>query len=457
MTTSYRNIPSVEKLLSDERICRLVDEYSHEAVVYLVRRRLDEVRQGITDGEESPSLDDLAEGIVTRAASLWSPWPRSVINATGVILHTNLGRAPLSRESTEALLNAARGYTNLELDLKDGVRGSRQAHIESILCQLTGAEASLVVNNNASAVLLGLSAIANEKEVIVSRGEAVEIGGGFRIPDVLRQSGATLTEVGTTNRTYLTDYKGAITQDTGALLKVHSSNFLISGFTHDTAIGELVELGVRHQVSVLHDLGSGCLLETARFGLAHEPTVQESVAAGVDLTFFSGDKLLGGPQAGIIVGKKETISLLARHPLARAVRIDKLSLAALTTTLLHYIRGEALDKVPVWRMVSMPIEELEATAHRWQKDVGDRGQVIRGLSTIGGGSLPGETLPTWLLALTQGGSLPGGANGLTSRLREAEMPVIARIEEDRVVIDPRTVLPGEEDALVASLKNALEK
>jgi L-seryl-tRNA(Ser) seleniumtransferase len=456
MSTDYRNIPSVEKLISDERICRLVDEYSHEAVVYLVRRRLDEVRQGIADGDISPSLDELVEGVINSASSLWSLWPRPVINATGVILHTNLGRSPLSNEATEALLAAARGYTNLELDLKDGVRGSRQAHIESILRQLTGAEASLVVNNNASAVLLGLSAIANEKEVIVSRGEAVEIGGGFRIPDVLRQSGATLTEVGTTNRTYLVDYEGAITQDIGALLKVHSSNFLISGFTHDTTVAELVALGARHQSPVLHDLGSGCLLETAQFGLAHEPTVQESVAAGVDLVFFSGDKLLGGPQAGIIVGKKETISLLARHPLARAVRIDKLSLAALTTTLLHYIRGEALDKIPVWRMVSMSIEELEATAYRWQKDVGDMGQVIRGLSTIGGGSLPGETLPTRLLAMTADG-LPGGVKGLVSRLREAEMPVIARIEEDRVVIDPRTVLPGEEDALVASLKVALEK
>ena len=456
MSTSYRNIPSVEKLLSDERICGLIDEYSHEAVVYLVRRCLDEVRQGIGEGEALPTLDNLVEGIMTRAASLWSPWPRPLINATGVVLHTNLGRAPLSAEATEALLQAARGYTNLELDMEEGVRGSRQTHIESILCQLTGAEASLVVNNNASAVLLSLSAIANQREVIVSRGEAVEIGGGFRIPDVLRESGAILTEVGTTNRTYLADYEGAITPNTGALLKVHSSNFLISGFTHDTTLGELVELGVRHQLPVLHDLGSGCLVETTQFGLAHEPMAQESIAAGVDLVCFSGDKLLGGPQAGVVVGKREFVSRLARHPLARAVRIDKLNLAALTTTLLHHLRGEAVEKVPVWRMVSMPIEELEATARRWQKSVGDKGQVVRGQSTIGGGSLPGETLPTWLLALTADG-LPGGAQGLASRLREAETPVIARIEEDRVLIDPRTVLPGEEDALVSSLKVALRK
>jgi len=455
MSTGYRNIPSVEKLLSDERICRLVDEYSREAVVYLVRSRLKVVRQGIADGETSPSLDHLVEDMVMCATSLWSPWPIHVVNATGVILHTNLGRSPLSHEATEALLTAAGGYTNLELDLADGVRGSRQAHIESLLCQLTGAEASLVVNNNASAVLLGLSAIASEKEVIVSRGEAVEIGGGFRIPDVLRESGATLAEVGTTNRTYLADYEEAIAHDTGALLKVHSSNFLITGFTHDATIVELVELGARCQIPVLHDIGSGCLVETTQFGLAHEPMVQESISAGADLVFFSGDKLLGGPQAGIIVGKRELVSVLARHPLARAMRIDKLNLAALTTTLLHYLMGEALDKIPVWRMVSMPTDELEVTANRWQNRVGDRGQVIRGLSTIGGGSLPGETLPTWLLALTPSGLL-GGAQSLASRLRDAEQPVIARIEEGMVVIDPRTVLPGEEDGLISSLKDALE-
>ena len=236
---------------------------------------------------------------------------------------------------------------------------------------------------------------------------------------------------------------------------MHSSNFLITGFTHDATIVELVELGARCQIPVLHDIGSGCLVETTQFGLAHEPMVQESISAGADLVFFSGDKLLGGPQAGIIVGKRELVSVLARHPLARAMRIDKLNLAALTTTLLHYLMGEALDKIPVWRMVSMPTDELEVTANRWQNRVGDRGQVIRGLSTIGGGSLPGETLPTWLLAQTPSGLL-GGAQSLASRLRDAEQPVIARIEEGMVVIDPRTVLPGEEDGLISSLKDALE-
>ena len=455
MSTRYRSIPSVEKLLSDARIGRLMDEYSREPVVYLARRRLEEVRQEVGQGKEPPSFDDLVEGVVARAASLWSPWPRPLINATGVVLHTNLGRAPLSAEAAESLLLAARGYTNLELDLEEGVRGSRQAHIETILCQLTGAEASLVVNNNASAILLGLSAVAHQREVIVSRGEAVEIGGGFRIPDVLKQSGAILTEIGTTNRTYATDYESAITTDTAALLKVHASNFLITGFTHDTTVGELVQMGARHQVPVLHDLGSGCLVETTQFGLAHEPTAQESIAAGVDLAFFSGDKLLGGPQAGIVVGKRDFVSLLARHPLARAVRIDKLSLAALTTTLLHYLKGEAVEKVPVWKMISASTGEMEARAKRWQKRIGVRAKVIRGFSTIGGGSLPGETLPTWLVALTADG-LPGSAQGIAIRLREAEPPVIARIEDDRVVLDPRTVLPDEEDALLRSAKAALQ-
>lgn len=456
MSNIYRNIPSVEKLLSDERICKLIDEYSREPVVFLIRNKLDKIREHISEGQEFASLDNLVGDMVTEAAILWGPWPRPLINATGVILHTNLGRAPLSIEATEYLVKTARQYSNLELSLTEGIRGSRQAHIQNILCQLTGAEAALVVNNNASAVLLGLSAIADKKEVIVSRGEAVEIGGGFRIPDVLKQSGAILTEVGTTNRTYLADYGQAITEHSGALLKVHSSNFSISGFTHETTIEELVELGTRHQVHVLHDIGSGCILETTQFGLAHEPTVQESISSGADLVFFSGDKLLGGPQAGIIVGRKDLVSLLSIHPLARAVRIDKLDLAALTITLLHYLRGEALYKIPVWQMISMSIVDLEAIAHRWQKRVGSKGQVISGLSTIGGGSLPGETLPTYLLALTSD-SIPGGAQGLISRLREGELPVIARIEEGRVVIDPRTVLRDEEDVLVESLKSALEK
>ena len=454
MSTGYRSIPSVEKLLSDSRVKELIDIYSREPLVYLVRRSLEQVRQEIAEGKSSPSFDEMVDSIASQAASLWRPKPIPLINATGVVLHTNLGRSPLSDEAVEAMLQAARGYTNLELDLADGARGSRQSHVESLLCQITGAEAALVVNNNASAVLLGLSAIANGKEVIVSRGEAVEIGGGFRIPDVLRQSGAALVEVGTTNRTYLADYETAITQDTAAMLKVHTSNFRVIGFTHEANVEELAALGAGRGTPVLHDQGSGCLLDTTRFGLAREPMVQDSIAAGADLVFFSGDKLLGGPQAGIVAGKRELVSRLARHPLARAVRIDKLSLAALTATLLHYLKGESLEKVPIWRMISTPVDALEELARSWQNSVGDAAQVVQGLSAIGGGSLPGESIPTWLLSVGAQGT-PEGAQGLAKRLREADTPVIARIEDDRVLLDPRTVLPTEEDALLASLKSTL--
>jgi L-seryl-tRNA(Ser) seleniumtransferase len=310
------------------------------------------------------------------------------------------------------------------------------------------------VNNNASAVLLGLAALAEGKEVIVSRGEAVEIGGGFRIPDVLRQSGATLVEVGTTNRTYLRDYEAAITEDTAALMKVHASNFRISGFTHAPETKELVELGKGRDLPVLHDLGSACLVETIAFGLAHEPMPQESVQAGVGLVFFSGDKLLGGPQAGIIVGERELVERLSRHPLARAVRIDKLNLAALTATLLHYIRGEATEKIPVWRMIAASEDDMKATAQLWRRAIGSKGKVAKATSTIGGGSLPGETLPTWVLAL-EGADIPGGAQELAAKLRKSEPPVIGRIEDERVLLDPRTVLPGEEASLIRAVKAAL--
>ena len=455
MATTYRRLPSVDRVLAQDRIQELLRTYSREPVVDLVRRQLDEVRLSIKAGGPAPSLEGIVEEVAGRARSLWRWWPRPVINATGVILHTNLGRAPLSLDAREAMLQTAKGYSNLELELSEGKRGSRQVHVEPLLQQLTGALAALVVNNNASAVLLGLAALATGREVIVSRGEAVEIGGGFRIPEVLRQSGATLVEVGTTNRTYVADYEDAITENTALLLKVHASNFRITGFTHTPALEELVGLGNRYNLPVLHDLGSGCLLDTVLFRLAHEPMPQESIAAGVGLAFFSGDKILGGPQAGIVVGRRELVDRLQRHPLARAMRIDKLSLAALTATLLHYMRGEATEQIPCWRMLSLSLGELEARAQEWKKQVGSRSQVVPGLSTVGGGSLPGETLHTWLLAL-RADDLPGGALGLAQRLRESDPPVIGRIEEDRVVLDPRTVMPDEETALLRALQEALQ-
>jgi L-seryl-tRNA(Ser) seleniumtransferase len=450
----FRDLPSVDRVMASEAIAGVTASYPRDWVVDLVRQQLALARQQIRNGSNAPSAADVADSVCGQLSLMTRVTPRHVINATGVIVHTNLGRAPLSRAAAEAMARVAQGYTDLELDLGTGRRGSRQAHLQSLLRQLTGAEAALAVNNNASAVLLGLSALAQGKEVIVSRAEAVEIGGGFRVPDVLRQSGATLVDVGTTNRTYLRDYGDAITDNTAALLKVHASNFRVEGFTAAVESQELVELGAQRRVPVLHDVGSGALVPTEAYGLAHEPTPQDSIAAGVGLVFFSGDKLLGGPQAGIVVGKSDLVQRLERHPLARAVRIDKLSLAGLTATLLHYLRGEAESEVPVLRMMAAPEQAVRQRACKWQEYFPGVGEVISGRSAIGGGSLPGETLPSWLLALSCHG-LSGGPETVMKRLREADTPVIARIEEDRVLLDPRTVLAEEEEGLLASLREAL--
>ena len=454
MTKPFSSLPSVERIQSEARVQRLMGSFSREAVLELIRAKLGDARKAINNGGQAPGIDDLIATIEEVAESRWRPWPVPVINATGVVLHTNLGRAPLSLEATEAVRQAAFSYSDLELDLELGKRGSRQEHVARLLRQLTGAEAALVANNNASAVLLGLTAIAGGKEVIVSRGQAVEIGGGFRIPDVLRQSGATLVEVGTTNRTYVRDYENAIAESTGAILSVHASNFKVVGFSHTPEIAELVELGSKYDVPLLHDLGSGCLLDTTEFGLAHEPMPQESIGAGASLAFFSGDKLFGGPQAGIIVGKRDMVDAISRHPLARAVRIDKLSMAALATTLLHYVKDEATDSVPIWRMIATTGSQLQPRALRWQEALGQRASVVQGHSTIGGGSLPGETLPTWLVGLETEG-VEGGAEALAKRLRQGSPPVLGRIEDERVLLDPRTVLAEQEEALLDVVKQAL--
>ena len=455
MTSAYRLLPSVEQLLSDERVAPLIETHSRQVVLEMARETLAEARADIATGEAAPKSGEIVAAISARVQSKSQAWPRHVINATGVVLHTNLGRAPLSDDAIEAMRRTARSYSDLELDIDTGRRGSRQAHISELVARATGAEAALVVNNNASAVMLGLAAIASGKEVIVSRGEAVEIGGGFRVPDVLRQSGAMLVEVGTTNRTYARDYEAAITDDTGALLAVHASNFRVMGFTHAPEIADLVEIGARRGVPVLHDLGSGCLLDSSQFGLMHEPMPQESVKAGVGLSFFSGDKLLGGPQAGIIAGRKALVDVVARHPLARAMRIDKLSMAALAATLEHYIRGEALDKVPIWRMIGMTAEEVKARVNGWASKINDDVSAMKSQSTIGGGSLPGETLPTWALAIECEG-VDGGANAVAKRLRGADTPVMGRIEDGRVLLDARTVLPEEDNALLEAVRLALQ-
>jgi len=403
-------------------------------------------------GNSCPSVDEIVESICAQIYALENPSLRPIINASGVILHTNLGRAPLSREAIAAMDAVANGYCNLEFDLDSGARGSRHTHIEPILCQLTGAEAALVVNNNASAVLLALTGLAKKKEIIISRGQAVEIGGGFRIPEVMRQSGTKLIEVGTTNCTYVTDYEQAITPRTVALMRVHSSNFRLMGFTHFVTLEELVTLGGQYNLLVFDDLGSGCLLDTTKFGLDPEPMVQQSVATGAELVFFSGDKLMGGSQAGIIVGKKQLIDKLRKHPLARAVRIDKIRLAGLIATLIHYLKGEALTKIPVWRMISASLEEINQRAKQWAQPLQDLAQVVEGETMIGGGSLPGGGLPTRLVAIGgEGKKNRNLAQALSQRLRSQKIPIVGRISDQVLLLDPRSVLPEEDETVLQAL------
>jgi L-seryl-tRNA(Ser) seleniumtransferase len=346
------------------------------------------------------------------------------------------------------------GYSNLEYDLQAGARGSRYIHAADLLCRLTGAQDALVVNNNASAVLLTLTALAQERQVLISRGQLVEIGGGFRIPDVMRQSGAHLVEVGTTNRTYVRDYSSALHPvNTALILRVHHSNFSLAGFVHEPTLAELVNLGDEYAIPVMDDLGSGTLLDTGPYGLSHEPTIQESIAAGASVVTASGDKLLGGPQAGLVLGKADLITKLRRHPLARAVRVDKTTLAGLQATLLAYLEGRATDEIPVWRMIATSFETLTRRARKWQRalrEVGVPLNVVAAESTVGGGSLPGQTLPTRALAL----QVPS-PDSLAARLRAADPPVVARIEDERLLLDPRTVLPEQDAALVKVLRVTL--
>ncbi len=456
MDSEFRHLPSVDRVISEKRIKQLEETCPHELLVNLARERLEHERLSIAGGNSCPSIEDIVESICAQVHALENLSLRTIINATGVILHTNIGRAPLSQEAAAAMEQVAMSYCNLEFDLISGSRGSRHIHIEPILCQLSGAEAALVVNNNASAVLLALTALAKRREVIISRGQAVEIGGGFRIPDVMRQSGVRLVEVGTTNCTYITDYEQAVNPRTAALMRVHSSNFKITGFVHSATLEELVILARQCDLAVLDDLGSGCFLDTTKFGIEPEPTIQESIASGASVVCFSGDKLLGGPQAGIIVGKRQLIDKLKKHPLARAVRIDKVRLAGLAATLIHYLKGEATKKIPVWRMISAPLEEIEQRARLWADALNDLAQVREGESMIGGGSLPGSTLPTRLVAIGGGDRKKGRnmAQTLARRLRSGQPPIVGRISGDTLLLDPRSVLP-EEDQIVLPVFQSL--
>jgi L-seryl-tRNA(Ser) seleniumtransferase len=350
----------------------------------------------------------------------------------------------------------AAGYCNLEFDLSAGERGGRGASVERLLTRLTGAEAALAVNNNSSAVLLVLTALVSGQGVVISRGQLIEIGGGFRVPDVMRQSGARLIEVGTTNRTHLRDYQQAIEEhdDLGALLRAHRSNFQLVGFVSEPTLSEMTDLAHANDLIVIDDLGSGALLDTAAYGLDHEPMVQESIVAGADIVCFSGDKLLGGPQAGLIVGREDLVGAIRRHPWARAVRMDKIALAGLEATLTHYVKGECPERVPVWQMISRPTADIKRQAQRWARrlrEIGLVADVVAGRSAIGGGSLPGATLPTWWVAL----SVPS-PDSLSNQLRLDDTPVIARIEDDRLLLDPRTLLPGQERLLLAAFRKALD-
>jgi L-seryl-tRNA(Ser) seleniumtransferase len=468
--SELRNLPSVEQLL--QNATHLIEQFGRPLTLDALRSTLNDTRArfkalALSRGEGDPQIAlPSTDLILAETESHLTTWTRPllvpVINATGVILHTNLGRAPLSAATNQAMNEAALNYSNLEFDLSTGKRGSRLIHAEAILQKLLGVEAGLVVNNNASAVLLVLSTLANKKRVIIPRSQLVEIGGGFRVPDVMKQSGAKLVEIGTTNKVRLSDFEEALgirLSDSPSVenirasvhhplialvMRAHRSNFKIIGFTEEPELKEVVDVAHAAHVIVVDDLGSGALLDTAKYGFAHEPTVQESLAAGVDLVCFSGDKLLGGPQAGIIVGRKELIDRIKKHPLARAVRADKTCLAGISATLIHYLKDEAEREIPVVRMMSLKLDQVRGRAEAWREGLG-RGEVIESESTVGGGSLPEESIPTFVLALNV-----KSPDKFMKQLREAHPPIIARTENNKVLFDPRTVL--DDALLLATLK-----
>jgi L-seryl-tRNA(Ser) seleniumtransferase len=449
-----RALPSVEETriaLEAHRSAMGAAPVAHTALIRAIRSTLHMARESIRAGATAPDRDTLIEQAMRAIALQSQPHLRPVINATGVIINTNLGRAPLSQRAIAQMSAVAQGYSNLEYDLAAGERGSRQAHTRALLCDLTGAEDALVVNNNAAATLVALAALAAGREVIVARGELVEIGGGFRVPDVMAQSGARLVEVGATNRVRLADYAAAITSDTALLLVVHPSNFRIIGFTESPALADLAALAHERGLLLMHDLGSGAVLPTERWGLGHEPTIAESVRAGADIVCFSGDKLLGGPQAGVIIGRHEALARIERRPLMRAIRIDKLTLAAFEATLRAYADDTFATEIPVWQAIAQTREQIGARAEQLVarlRQAGVAAEVIAGESTVGGGSLPGETLPTLLCALPARASEPRpDAARLAEALRQGQPPIVARVLRHQALFDLRTVVATEEDAL----------
>src|SRR6267142_2672601 len=456
-----RQIPSVDELLAQPRLAALSKRVDRNLVVEVARAVLADLRARIAGDANSTALGlsaaSVEELISNGVERILSRSLQPVINATGVILHTNLGRAALTESVVDEFRRSATQYSNLEYDLEAGARGKRDVHTGELLTRLTGAEAAIVVNNCAAAVLVTLAALARGGEVIVSRGELIEIGDGFRIPEIMEQSGAVLREVGTTNRTRLADYENAINEKTRVILRVHPSNFTVSGFTEKPEVAELIALGQRTRLPVVEDMGSGCLVDLSPVGIS-EPTARESVEAGFSLVLFSGDKMLGGPQAGIIAGKKELVQKVRRHPLFRALRVDKLTIAAMEATLRAYLRG-AWSEIPALRMMQMSFEEISARTDAFYRTLSAKianadaeVEIGDGRSLVGGGSTPAQSLPTRVIGFA---SARHSASELEVRLRTGATPVVARIEEERLLIDLRTVFPEQEAALAEALAQVL--
>ncbi|SKA94724.1 L-seryl-tRNA(Sec) selenium transferase [Caloramator quimbayensis] len=448
-------LPKVDVLLNDINIISIKD-VSRNIVLESVRETIDEYRKKILSGElKSFEYEDIVNDVLIKVKKKSSMHLKRVINATGTVLHTNLGRAVLSKSAIDAVINAASRYSNLEFDLEKGVRGSRYSHVEELICKITGAEAAMVVNNNAAAVMLVLSTLSKGKEAIVSRGQLVEIGGSFRVPAVMEQSGARLVEVGTTNRTHLYDYENAINDNTGVILKVHQSNYKILGFTEEVSIEDLMQLGKKYDIPVVEDIGSGVFIDMVKYGLTYEPTVQESIKKGIDVVTFSGDKMLGGPQAGIIAGKKKYIDKMKKNQLTRALRIDKMTLAALEATLRLYLdESTAINEIIVLRMLTLDIETLRKSAQKLSKMLKSRlkdfceVEIIKEFSQVGGGAMPLENLETYVVAIKP---LNMSLEKMDYLLRSLDVPIIGRIYKDRMLFDVRTLFEEEYKIIADSL------
>jgi L-seryl-tRNA(Ser) seleniumtransferase len=452
-----RRIPSVEKILESPELESDIGEFSHPFVAGAVKQAVEMIREEVKKGRESVSLKEIVGKIKEIIAEQTLSAMKPVINAAGVVLHTNLGRAPLDEDTLSFIKNISSTYNNLEFDLKEGKRSKRGIFVEKLLCALTSAQAAMAVNNNAGAVLLILTVLAKNKEVVVSRGELVQIGGGFRIPEILALSGAVMKEVGTTNQTKLSDYEDAVTPETALLLKVHQSNFRMIGFEKRPSINELIKLGQKHNLCVVEDLGSGVMLKTEDYQMAHEPTALEALSAGADLVCFSGDKLLGAPQAGIILGKKKYIDILKTHPMHRALRLDKMFLAGLESVLLYYLKGEATKKIPAWQMISTFLDALQTRAEKIRDKLQESGieiEIQESKSTVGGGSLPGETLPTVVISVP---SVDLSPDQQAKLFRKHTPPIIGRIEEEKFVLDLRTVFPHQDEVLISAVNNIFLK